>query len=80
MMVNPKNGDKSAVKPSLFQLYAKAVDDGASMGKQICNERYAVSCKYSIEKLLNMPVIKFWNKLQSKLRLKFEDDLTHQAW
>ncbi len=69
-----QNDKTASTKPSLFQLFSQAADDGKSLGRKICDTKYTKTCKYSIDKLLNMPMIKFWNNLQSKLRLKFTDD------
>lgn len=69
-----RNEKTTSTKPSLFQLFTQAADDGVSFGRKICDTKYTKNCKYSIDKLLNMSMIKFWNNLQSKLRLKFSDD------
>lgn len=58
---------------SSFDLYKQSYEDGSTFGAKKCAELYDKVCKYSMDKLLNMPVLKFWNKLQSNLQLKFED-------
>lgn len=57
---------------SLFHQFSTAADNGMMFGTEKCVEIYGRNCKYPTEKLLNMPVLKFWNNVQSKLQLKFE--------
>ncbi|ODN03507.1 hypothetical protein Ocin01_03151 [Orchesella cincta] len=63
----------SSTTPSLLNIYTNAAENGASYGEKECENIYSKTCKYSMDKLLNMPIMKFWNKIQSKLRLKFDD-------
>lgn len=58
---------------SLFEMYNRAADEGQQHGYERCLHQYAKSCKYPIDRLLNMPVIRFWNALQSLLNLTFKD-------
>ncbi|CAL8114240.1 unnamed protein product [Orchesella dallaii] len=68
-----RNDTSSSPTPSLLSIYTEAAENGAIYGEQKCDSTYFRTCKYSMDKLLNMPIMKFWNKIQSKLRLRFED-------
>lgn len=65
--------DKKSQKKSLFELYNEAADEGQLHGIDKCQQMFAHTCHYPIEKLLNMPVIKFWSALQTLLNLSFKD-------
>ncbi|CAL8095081.1 unnamed protein product [Orchesella dallaii] len=63
----------SEQQTSLYELYNRAADDGQTDGYDKCEQQFSSTCQYPIEKLLNMPVIRFWNALQSILKLSFKD-------
>lgn len=66
-------GDHKSQKKSLFELYNDAADEGQVYGIDKCQQKFADTCHYPTEKLLNMPVIKFWSALQTLLNLSFKD-------
>ncbi|ODM99909.1 hypothetical protein Ocin01_06777 [Orchesella cincta] len=63
----------SKQRTSLYELYNRAADEGQVNGYDKCEEQFTPTCQYPMEKLLNMPVIRFWNALQSVLKLSFKD-------
>jgi len=69
---NTNNGSADANK-SLLSVYNDAVDVGYSSGEEKCHEKYGKDCQYSMEKLLNMPTLRFWTAMQKLLRIQFKD-------
>ena len=63
-----KKGQKS-----LYKIYNKAADKGMMDGEDACHQEFIKYCPYSIEKRLNMPVLRFWKALGSLLKFTVKD-------
>lgn len=70
---NTTNSNSSEIRPSLFKLYNNAANKGLEGGLSSCGEEFGRKCHYSMDKLLNMPTLRFWTAMQRFLKLKFTD-------
>ncbi|CAG7786497.1 unnamed protein product [Allacma fusca] len=59
---------------SLFKVYNKAADHGMNYGENSCHQEFLKKCPYSIEKRLNMPVLRFWKALSTLLKFSIKDN------
>lgn len=62
-------------KRSLFKLFHTAADYGEANGSMGCEKKYGQTCEIPAQKLLNMPVLRFWRALSSMLGLQFHDNV-----
>lgn len=76
----PKSGNgsdsSSSNQPapkSLFKIYNGAANLGSEYGYNRCETNFGSDCHYSMDKLLNMPTLRFWTAMQRFLKLKFTD-------
>jgi hypothetical protein len=58
---------------SLFRIYNDAANEGFNYGSDKCQTRFGKECQYSMDKLLNMPTLRFWTAMQRLLRISFKD-------